>query len=84
MHGVATILESFLICHPSAAAWNANLAGSCQGQVVSYIILEVLGLVLDIAILVLPLSTIPTMRIRSETKRKSMMIFSVGALWVYP
>ena len=78
----ATVLESFLICHPSAAMCNPNVGGNCKGQNVSYIVLEVVALVLDIAILILPLSTIPTMRMRSETKRKSMVIFSMGALWV--
>lgn len=83
IHGIASVLESFLICHPSAAAWNPKIEGSCQGQIVSYIILEVVGLALDVAILVLPLRRIATLHLPFEGKRNLMLVFSVGAVCVY-
>lgn len=83
IHGIATVLETFLICHPSAAAWDPRIEGSCPGQIVSYIVLEVVGLALDVAILVLPLRRIATLHLPPGGKRNLILIFSVGAVCVH-
>lgn len=60
LYGCAVVLDVFLICSPIAAAWNTQISGACGDQIASYVLLEVLGLLMDIIILVIS----PTMIIR--------------------
>ena len=50
LYGLVVFLETFLICRPMAVDWNAHIDGTCGNQVVSYLVLEVLGLLFDLAI----------------------------------
>ena len=80
LYALAVLLETFLICHPLAVDWNAHIKGTCGDQVVSYVVLEVLGLLLDFAILVLPLPCIWKLRTGLRRKMSVAIVFSVGFL----
>lgn len=54
VHGLATVLATCLRCQPVAAAWDNSIHGSCGNQAVTYIILESVGLLLDLVIVVMP------------------------------
>ena len=54
MHAAASILQIFLLCRPFAAHWDPRVLGFCGDHVVAFVTLEVSGLLLDIAILSLP------------------------------
>ena len=82
LHGVTVVLEIFLICHPLAGIWNPSVTGSCGQRVVSYVMLEALGLLLDLVALILPLPI--TWRLHMDMKRKLLVssVLSIGALYV--
>lgn len=80
LYGVAVFLELFLICHPMAVDWNAHVGGTCANQVVSYLVLEVFGLLLDFTILVLPLPCIWTLRRTLAKKLRFIIVLSIGVL----
>ena len=80
LYGIVVFLETFLICRPMAVDWNAYIDGTCGNQVVSYLVLEVLGLLLDLAILVLPLPCIWQLRMSLRRKMSIAIVFSIGFL----
>lgn len=79
-HGIGTILEIFVICRPLAATWDPNVSGGCGNQLTSYLVLEICGLLIDLAIFVLPLRTIWNLKVSHQTKISLSVIFSAGIL----
>ena len=63
-----------------AVDWNAYIDGSCGDQIVSYVVLEVLGLILDFTILVLPLPCIWRLQMQPTYRVKIVPLFLIGAL----
>ena len=80
LYGLVVLLETFLICRPMAVDWNAHINGICGDQVVSYLVLEVIGLCLDFAILVLPLPIIWRLSTSLRDKISITILFSIGCL----
>ena len=80
LYGLVVVLEAFLICRPMAVDWNAHIDGTCGNQVVSYLALEVIGLLLDFAILVLPLPRIWRLPIPFRDRLSLSMLLSIGFL----
>lgn len=80
LYGLVVLLEVFLICRPMAVDWNAAVAGSCADQIVSYLVLEILGLLLDSIILVVPIPCIWRLQMRRARKLSLSIIFSIGVL----
>lgn len=79
-YGLAIVLQVFLICHPIEAAYNTTIEGKCGNQEAAYLALEIFGLVVDLAILVLPIPYIWQLPI-SVGKRFSLVCpLSVGAV----
>ena len=79
-YGLVVFLETFVICRPMAMDWNAHINGTCGNQVVSYVVLEVLGLLLDFVILVLPLPILWRLQMPSRTKTIATIMLSLGFL----
>lgn len=81
IHGLATVLATCLICHPVAAAWDNDLSGTCGDQVLLYIIIELIGVLLDVLILILPIPTI-WWKLQMAWKEKVVLsvLFSIGCL----
>ncbi|MCJ1239013.1 hypothetical protein MMC14_007006 [Varicellaria rhodocarpa] len=69
---MATILEALLICRPISAAWDQNTRGSCGNDVAAYIVFEISGLIIDLAIgtWLIPLD----LRLQMNKRRKIQVI----------
>ncbi|KAI1655627.1 hypothetical protein F4813DRAFT_366676 [Daldinia decipiens] len=80
MHGIAAILTGVLICHPIQASWDTRVQGTCGNQTTAYVALEVGGLVIDIAILVIPMISILGLRLNMRRKLGIILMFSAGSL----
>lgn len=80
LYGTAILLDIFLICRPVAAARDTSISGECGNQLLSYVLLEIFGLLIDLAILVTPPSLI--YRLQMPWKRKASVsgMLSVGVL----
>ena len=63
-----------------AVDWNADIHGTCGNQVVSYVVLEILGLLLDSAILAAPIPLIWSVHMRLAKKIGALILFSMGIL----
>ena len=79
-HGLAAVLQSVSICRPISASWDASVNGDCGNEILAYVILESLGLAIDLAILAVPFSTVPTMALPFERKVKTLLVLSAGAM----
>ena len=82
LYGLVVLLEVFLICRPMAVDWNVHVDGTCGNQIVSYLVLEVLGLLLDSMVLIAPLPCIWRLQLPFKSKIQLSIVFSVGVLWV--
>lgn len=82
LYGLVVLLETFLICRPIAVDWEAHVNGTCGDQVLSYLVLEILGLLLDFAILVVPLQGISRIHMSLRKKMSVSFFFSIGFLYV--
>lgn len=63
-----------------AVDWNASVPGTCGDQIVSYLVLEVLGLLLNFTIFAVPIPMIWSLHMTLPNKRSSSTVFSVGVL----
>ena len=80
LYGLVVFLETFLICRPMAVDWNTHINGTCGNQVVSYLVLEIIGLLLDLAILILPLPWLWRLRMPFRRKLSVSISLSIGFL----
>lgn len=80
LYGLVIILEIFLICRPMAVDWNASINGKCGNQIVSYVVLEILGLLLDLIIIMIPIPIIWSLQMNRATKFGLSISFSIGIL----
>ena len=80
LYGLVVFLEIFLICRPMAVDWNAHIDGTCGDQVVSYLVLEVFGLLLDLTILAVPIPLIWRLDLKFARKMLIIIFFSIGFL----
>lgn len=67
------------VIHP-LRAWDTSISGECGNQLLSYVLLEIFGLLIDLAILVTPPPLI--YRLHMPWKRKASVsgMLSVGVL----
>ena len=63
-----------------AVDWNAFVDGTCGNQIVSYLVLEILGLLLDFTILAVPIPIIWALQMTMPQKLPILIVFSVGVL----
>ena len=82
LYGLVVFLEIFLICRPMAVDWNTQIKGTCGNQITSYLVLEVLGLLLDFTIVVVPIPCIWNTALPLERKVPLMISFTIGILQV--
>lgn len=80
LHCFATVLATCLICHPIAAAWDNRIHGTCGDEIVAYVVLEVLGALIDVLIIILPLPSIWTLHTEWQRKMGLASILSIGVL----
>lgn len=82
LYGLVVFSEVFLICRPMAVDWNAHVDGSCSDQIVSYLVLEVLGLLLDLTIAAVSIPYLWALQMALAKKFLTQLMFSIGALQV--
>ncbi|KAF2740916.1 hypothetical protein EJ04DRAFT_507371 [Polyplosphaeria fusca] len=80
LHGLAAVLDLLLICRPLTMQWDLHATGACGNQILSYIIVESAGLVLDISILLVPFASIPSMNLRRYKKWLIICCLDVGVI----
>lgn len=77
---LASIIQIFLICQPFAAQWDPHVLGSCGDQVTSFVVIETMGLLLDIGIFAIPTITIVKLYLPIGRRVATAGIANVGAM----
>ena len=65
-----------------AVDWNAHVDGTCSDQIVSYLVLEILGLLLDFTIAAVSIPYLWALQMALVKKCLTQFMFSIGALQV--
>lgn len=77
---LAILLPMFFICKPLVAAWDPNAQGQCGNETIAYVNLEIVGIVIDLVILVLPIPMIFRLTMPLREKWIAFSFFSFAAL----
>jgi hypothetical protein len=80
IHGIASVLEVCLICRPLTAQWDPDAKGLCGNQMASFAVIEISGMIIDVAILVMPATIVPRMDMTLKRKIRVMIFLDVGAM----
>ena len=78
LYGLAAFLEVIFICQPLSAAWNPNV--NCENEVLAYVVLESIGLLIDLAFILAPFEVPWMVRLRLRQKLLLSIPFSIGGL----
>ncbi|KAI1292682.1 hypothetical protein F5Y03DRAFT_402819 [Xylaria venustula] len=78
LHGLATLLIGALVCRPLSAAWDPAVKGVCINQKVSFVVIEAVGLAIDLMILFIPFLIIPQIQMSRKRKLGIILILSAG------
>lgn len=80
---IATILAGCLICRPFAFNWDKTIPdGYCGNQVSSFTATGVINLVTDVAVLVLPMSSLYKLQMALYKKLTLIAVFGLGIVYV--
>ncbi|KAF2661058.1 hypothetical protein K491DRAFT_754255 [Lophiostoma macrostomum CBS 122681] len=77
LHGLASVLEIFLICRPFSAQWDVDATGACGNQEASFLVIEIIGLGLDLIMMIYP--TISVLGLPISRKKKVMICMTLDA-----
>ena len=80
LYWVGYILTGFLICRPLALNWNKTLKGHCGNTSIQKNGAAAINMILDVAIVVLPMPVLWTLQMPLKSKIALSGIFSLG-LW---
>lgn len=75
--GIVLCITPLLVCQPISAAWDPS--SSCD-EIPSFVVLEAIGLGLDIGIAIVPVAMLWRLSIPVSKKLTISLVFSVGAL----
>ncbi|KAI1768484.1 hypothetical protein GGR53DRAFT_478280 [Hypoxylon sp. FL1150] len=79
-YGIAALLTTALICRPIQASWDNQDQGTCGDQIASFVSLEVVGLIIDLAILIVPIPTILTLNMPLKRRALTILLISAGTV----
>lgn len=79
-HATANIIASFAICQPFEYKWNKTIPGHCADIMASYRYVSLPHILTDLAILVLPLSSLWHLQISKRRKLGIFLTFVMGSL----
>ena len=68
------------MCQPLSAAWNPYVQGNCGNEMLAYLFVEVIGLLIDMAIMALPIPAIMRMQMSTLRKLKWIGLLCLGAM----
>ncbi|ROW14766.1 hypothetical protein VPNG_03832 [Cytospora leucostoma] len=78
---IVVIFESFLLCRPLAYTWDKTIPGGvCGNSTESYLSVAILNLILDIALVILPMPVLWRLQMPVEKKVAVNAILALGLL----
>lgn len=80
--GFGVILQEFLLCRPFAKTWDPLLPGVCGSSSATILAEAIINMLLDIAILSLPLPLVWRLQMTPRRKIILTIIFGLGFMYV--
>lgn len=81
MYSVSATLEIFLVCQPLAFSWNTSIPGGhCGNLKKAWLAVAVANLLIDLAIVLLPLPVLWGLQMNTKRKLALSGIFSIGVM----
>ena len=81
---IATILAGCLICRPFAYNWDKTIVGGyCGNQVSSFTATGIINLITDVAVIVLPMSSLYKLQMALYKKITLIAVFGLGIVYVF-
>ena len=78
---LSTVVTALLICRPFAYNWNKfTISGRCGNVPAYYLSTGIVNLIIDVAIIALPLPKLWGLQMKTSKKLALTAIFSLGAL----
>ncbi|KAK8135160.1 hypothetical protein PG984_007172 [Apiospora sp. TS-2023a] len=78
-HEIAAVVVTLCICQPIRANWDHSV-GHCGNQIEAYVAFEGFGLILDLALVVVPIFWIRRLRLSHHKKLNISTLFAIGSL----
>lgn len=80
--GFSVFLQELLLCRPFAKTWNPLLPGVCGSSSATILAEAIINMLLDIAILSLPMPLLWRLQMTRRRKIISTIIFGLGFMYV--
>ena len=80
--GFGATLQAFLICRPFAKNWNPSLPGTCGDSVASFLADGIINLIVDLAVITLPMPMIWRLQMSQQRKIALTIVFALGIMYV--
>lgn len=78
----ASVFVGIFICVPVEKFWNPTMPGHCNNFDVEYLVLEIIEVLVDVVLLVLPIHMVSTLQLSRQNKIILSMIFLLGGTYV--
>lgn len=75
---IGNIMQVFLICRPFATSYDPTVPGTCGNQKASFLAIGAFNAITDLVILVLPIQTIWSLKIKSGARYSLLAVFCIG------
>lgn len=79
-YAAALIVTPLVICTPISASWDNTVPGNCGDQNTAFLVLEILGLSIDLVLIIWPIPLILGVHLSLRTTLQLITVFSVGSL----
>lgn len=80
LYTTAYILMSIFLCRPVSAQWDLAITGKCVDKLSLMMTLSIVNIVIDIAILLLPVGVVVPLQMPRIQKALLLFLFAMGGL----
>lgn len=74
------ILMSIFLCRPVSAQWDLSIKGQCVDKVSLMMTLSIANILIDVAILLLPIGVVVPLQMPKMQKASLLVLFATGGL----
>ena len=82
LYFIGVVLTQFLICRPFAKNWDPLMAGTCGDSMAAALANAIIDLVIDVAILALPMPLVWSLHMPLARRLKICAAFGLGTMYV--
>ena len=77
---ISMFIEDLTVCQPLSYTWNKSLSGHCGNILAGYISSAIINVILDVAVIILPMPILWKLQMRLSKKILISGIFGLGLM----